>query len=123
MSMKNTWKKSKFKKNLKIKKILATRVSFFAQKLLILFFLWMISLHKLHSHVHYEKLYQYKRFQKFSIKTLTEIGCPNFINEQKTGQSILRVKMKLQSLYCSKFSQVLAKHNFFVSFTSLIKME
>ena len=51
----------------------------------------MISLHKLHFHVHYEEVHQYKRFPKFSIKTLTSIGCPNFKNEQKTGQSNLGV--------------------------------
>ena len=38
-------KKFKFKKKLNIKKILVSPVSFFAQKLLIIFFLQMISLH------------------------------------------------------------------------------
>ena len=49
--------KLKFKKNLKIKKFLAAPVSFFAQKLLIFFFLQMISLHNLRFHVHYEEVY------------------------------------------------------------------
>ena len=31
---------------------------------------------KLHSHVHYEEVYQFKRLQKFSIKTLTIISLP-----------------------------------------------
>ena len=52
----------------------------------------MNSLHKIHFHVHYEEVYQYKRFEKFSIKTLTRIGCPTFKNEQKIGQSNLGVK-------------------------------
>ena len=43
-------------------------------------------------HVHYEEVYKYKRFQKFNIKTLIKIGCPNFKNEQKTSQSNLEVK-------------------------------
>ena len=52
----------------------------------------MISLHKLHSHVLYEEIYQYKRYQKFSIKTITRIACPNFKSEQKIGLSTLEVK-------------------------------
>ena len=43
----------------------------------------MISLHKLHSHVHYKEVYEYKRSQQFSIKTQTKIVCWNFKNEQK----------------------------------------
>ena len=43
----------------------------------------MISLHKLHFHVHYEEVYYNKMFQKFSIKTLTGIGYSNFKNKQK----------------------------------------
>ena len=42
----------------------------------------MIFLHKLHSHVHYEEVYLYKRFQKFSIKTLTRIAYQNLKNKQ-----------------------------------------
>ena len=34
----------------------------------------MISLQKLRFHVHYEEVYEYKRFQKISIKTLTSLG-------------------------------------------------
>ena len=83
--------KFKFKKKLKIKKILAAPVLFLAQKLLIIFFLQMISLQRLHFHVHYEEVYQYKKFQKFSIKTATRIGCPNFKNEQNTCKSNLGV--------------------------------
>ena len=49
----------------------------------------MISLHKLHTHVHYEEVCEYKRFQKFIIKTLTKIACPDFINEQKISLSSL----------------------------------
>ena len=45
----------------------------------------MILLHKLHSHVHYEEVYSYKRFPKFSIKTLTKITCQNLKNEQIIG--------------------------------------
>ena len=55
----------------------------------------MISLHKLHSYVHYEKVYWYKRFQKFDIKTLTRIDYPNFKNEQKIGLSPVRVNNNL----------------------------
>ena len=47
----------KFKKKLKILKILAAPVLFSVQKLLIIFFLQMILLHKLHFHVHYEEFY------------------------------------------------------------------
>ena len=90
--MKKYLENLKFKKKLKIKSILAALVLFFAQKLHIISFLQMISLHKIHFHVHYEEVHPYKRFQKFSIKTLTRIGYPNFINEQKTGQSNLGVK-------------------------------
>ena len=53
----------------------------------------MISLHILHSHAHYEEVYKYKRFQKFSIKTLTKIAYPNFKNEQKIGQNNLGVNV------------------------------
>ena len=62
----------------------------------------MISLHKLHFHDHYEEVYQYKRFQKFTIKTLIRIAGPNFKNEQKTSFNTLgvnlRVKTKLMQL-------------------------
>ena len=49
--------KLKFKKNLKIKKLLATLKMFIVQKMFVIFFLEMISLHKLHFHVHYEEVY------------------------------------------------------------------
>ena len=49
----------------------------------------MISLHKLHSHVYYEEVYQYKRSQNFTIKTLTRIAYLNFKNEKKTGFNTL----------------------------------
>ena len=57
----------------------------FDQKLFITLFLEMIYLHKLHPHVHYEEVYEYKRFQKFNIKIVTKIAYPNFKNKQKTG--------------------------------------
>ena len=49
-------------------------------------------LHKFHSYVHYEEVYQCKRFQKLSIKSLTTIAYLNFKNEQKIGLSILGAK-------------------------------
>ena len=52
----------------------------------------MISLEKLNFHVHYKEVYWYKRFQKFSIKTLTRIACPNFKNKQKIGLRTLGIK-------------------------------
>ena len=58
----------------------------------------MISLHKLHTHVHYEEVCEYKRFQKFIIKTLTKIACPDFINDQKISLSLLWVKYLEQEL-------------------------
>ena len=70
----------------------------------------MTSLHKLHSHVHheevyqpqkedrcsssFEEVYQYKRFQKFSIKTLTIIACPNIKNKQKIGLGYIELNVK-----------------------------
>ena len=45
-----------------------------------------------HHHVLYEEVYQYKRFQKFSTKTVTRIASPNCKNEQKRGQSSVGVK-------------------------------
>ena len=74
--------KLKFKKKLKVKKFLAA-----------------LSLHKLHFHVHYEEVYEYKRFQKFSIKTLTRIGCPNVKIEKKTSQSNLGVRNSRKSMH------------------------
>ena len=71
----------------------------------------MISLHKLHLHVYYEDVYQYKRFQKFSTKTLTRIAYPNFKNKQKIVFSPLKVKdeqfprdaiIEIVSLFTSK---------------------
>ena len=58
----------------------------------------MISLHILHSHVYYEEVYEDKRSQNFSIKTLTltTIVCPNFKNKQKTGLNTLEVKISIQ---------------------------
>ena len=53
--MKNR-EKLKFKKKLKIQKILDAQVFFFPKNAYN-FFLQMISLHKLHFHVHYEKVY------------------------------------------------------------------
>ena len=35
-------------------------------------------LHKFYSHVRYEMTYHHKKFQNFSIKTLTIMACPNF---------------------------------------------
>ena len=46
-----------FKKKLKINFFLAAPVSIFAQILLIIFFLEMISSHKLHLHDYYEEVY------------------------------------------------------------------
>ena len=37
-------------------------------------------LHKLYSHVRYAMAYHHKKFQNFSIKTLTIIANPNFKN-------------------------------------------
>ena len=58
----------------------------------------MISLHKLHSHVHHKEIYLYKRFQKFSIKTLTKNKCRNFKNKQKIGLSTLGVNIAQATL-------------------------
>ena len=52
----------------------------------------MISLHKLHSHIHYEDFYYYKKFQKFSINTLITIVCPNFRNKQNPSPRQLGIK-------------------------------
>ena len=62
-------------------------------KLFITFFLQMISLYKSHFHVHYEEVYLYERFQKLSIKTLTRLVYPNFINKQETSLSPLEVNV------------------------------
>ena len=64
----------------------------FNQKLFVTVFSINDSLHKLHFHVHYEEVYLYKSFQKFSIKTLTKIAYPNFKNKQKIGFNPLGVK-------------------------------
>ena len=55
----------------------------------------MISVHKLHSHIHYEEAYLCKKSKKFSIKTLTTIACPNFRNKQKGGPGNLGVNVCL----------------------------
>ena len=83
--------KLKFKKKLKIKKIVAALVLFFAKKLLIIFFLQMISC------TNYIFMFIMKSSistmsQKFSIKTLIRIGYLNFKNEQKACQNSLGVK-------------------------------
>ena len=52
----------------------------FDQKLFITLVSQINFLHKLYSHVHYEKAYEHKKFQNFNIKTLTTIACPNFKN-------------------------------------------
>ena len=57
----------------------------FDQKLFTIFFLLMISLHKLHSHIHCEEFYEYMKFQKISINTLIKISYPNFRNKQNPG--------------------------------------
>ena len=64
----------------------------------------MIALHKLHSHVHYEMVYQYKRFQKFSIKTLMRVAFPSLKNEQKIGVSPSMINLKNKS-YEKKLAQ------------------
>ena len=51
-------------------KIFSTSTMFFSKNLFITIVLQNNILHKLHSHVHYEKAYQHKKFQKFNIKTL-----------------------------------------------------
>ena len=48
---------SKFKEDLEIKKLVAALVLFYDQKLLIISFVQIIFLHKLHIHVHYEEVY------------------------------------------------------------------
>ena len=45
----------------------------------------MISLHKLHSHIHYEQFYEYKKFLKFNINTLITIACPKIKNNQNAS--------------------------------------
>ena len=65
----------------------------FDQKLIIAFFLEMNSLHKLHYHIFYEEVYQYKRFQNFNIKIVTRIACSNFKNKQKTSLGTLGIKV------------------------------
>ena len=49
-------------------------------------------LHKLHSHVCYEKAYQCKKFQKFDIKILNTMTCTNPKKDQKMNQRILGIK-------------------------------
>ena len=65
----------------------------------------MISLHKLHCHVHYGEVYQYKSFQKFSMRTLIRIACPNVKNKQKRGLNTLRVK------FCDHFGLSASFHS------------
>ena len=50
----------------------------FDQKLFITLVSQINFLRKLYSHVCYEKASQHRKFQTFSIKTLTTIACPNF---------------------------------------------
>ena len=57
----------------------------------------MISLQKLHFLVHHEEVCKYKRFKKFSIKTLTRIAYPNFKYEWKIGQNNLGVNLMDQN--------------------------
>ena len=54
----------------------------------------MISLHKLHSHIHYEEFYQHKKFHKFCTNILITIAYPNFRNKQNLGLGKLGVKTK-----------------------------
>ena len=88
----------------------------------------MISLHKLQFHVHYEEVYYYKRFQKFSIKTLTRIARPNSKTNKKISLSTLGIKAKHAGLALThtaskgcwltsrKASQVRYKPHRFISF-------
>ena len=71
----------------------------------------MISLYKLHFHVHYEEVYQYKRFQKFAIKTLTKIIYPNFKNKQKTSLDTLGVKPFHRKPYLVFVHQIREEYN------------
>ena len=53
----------------------------------------MILLHKIHFHVHYEQIYEHKKFQKFSIKTLIIIAWSKCIKYYKTRLRALGVKV------------------------------
>ena len=63
----------------------------FGQKTIIAFFLQIISLNKLHFRVCYEEVYQHKKFQKFSIKTLVTVAWPKCKKYHKTGLRALGV--------------------------------
>ena len=69
----------------------------------------MISLHKLHCHIHYEEFYQYKKFQKFSINTLITIACSNVKNKQNVGLGQLEVNNLIFEISYSFLSQSLIK--------------
>ena len=66
----------------------------FGQKIIITFFLQIISLHKLHFHVCYEEVYSHKKFQKFSIKTLVTIVGSKCRKYHKTGLRALGINVK-----------------------------
>ena len=79
-NLKKTEKKIQLKKRVK-KKVFSSCPTFvFDQKLFITIVSQINILHKLHSHVRYGVAYHHKKFQKFNIKTLTIIACPNFKN-------------------------------------------
>ena len=70
----------------------------FDQKLCITLAFQINFLHKLYSHVRYEKAYHYKKFQNFNIKILTIIAYPNF----KFGFGHLGFK-SIVNMHCEYF--------------------
>ena len=71
-------KKFELKKKVKNKFSSVCPTFVFEHKLYIILISQINILHKLYSHVRYEMTYHHKKFQNFSIKTLTIMACPNF---------------------------------------------
>ena len=77
-NLKKIEKKIQLKKKSKIKN--SSYPTFvFDQKLFRFLVSQINNLHNLYSHVRYAMAYHHKKFQNFSIKTLTIITCLNFI--------------------------------------------
>ena len=81
---------------------LAMPVSFLSKNIFITFVDQIKILHRLHSHICYEKAYEHIKFQKFNFKNLITMICPGFKQSNNEPKNFRDQKKKNLPYACKK---------------------